>query len=159
MRVCPFFSLLFRFIFALASLYFCGFFFKQKNAKTKQTALLLHVHLLLCCFVFHFFRKKLFDGWSCMAAIAQHKPTASIPFRRHLAQKSFQPQNLPATWRRSLAVPSCCSPTQTCLKKRICLMHGERVRIGTFDKHVHLVGTLCSYESLRKFWRRLCFGV
>ena len=44
----------------------------KTNAKTKQIALLLHVHLLLFCFLFAFFQPQKNNGWSCMAAIAQH---------------------------------------------------------------------------------------
>ena len=106
------------------------------------------------------------------------------------------PEEFPATkpprnsWRRSLVVPSCCSPTQAsikaslsscclascprlpallhllllqahlpltlndvfCLQKRICPMHRESVCVGTFENHVHRVGTLCSRENSRKLF-------
>ena len=85
--VCRFFTFfaLFSHFFALWSHFFFRFVFPKSshkrrsgtrkkqinktNAKTQQIALLLHFHLLLCfSFSSFFHKKKLFDGWSCMAA-------------------------------------------------------------------------------------------
>ena len=46
-----------------------------------QIALLLHVHVLLFCItLWLFFSHLLFDRWSCMAAIAEHKVTVLLVF-------------------------------------------------------------------------------
>ena len=49
----------------------------KTNATAKQVALLLHFHVLLFCFVFHFFLHNIVDGWPSVAAIGQHKHSPS----------------------------------------------------------------------------------
>ena len=61
----------------------------KTNANTKKIARLLHFHLLLF-FAFLFSQIWLFDGWSCMAAIAQHNCSC---WDSHLLWRHMLPTN------------------------------------------------------------------
>ena len=75
----------FRFIFAFFSLYFRFLFFAFFSLFVLLCFCFLLCFCMFICFYFAFFctffsQKKLFDGWPCMAAIAQHNiRVGSVP--------------------------------------------------------------------------------